>query len=82
MKSRIMGAKFSTGIYWADTTREEHGDYKRLAHLPYHTLELKFETDCPPELREQIKTAAAKIQAMRGQEYQVTTSGQTVTLGI
>jgi hypothetical protein len=32
---------FPTGFSYADRTREEQGDYKRIAFLPYDTLELK-----------------------------------------
>jgi hypothetical protein len=72
---------FSTGIAYADRTIERHGDYKKLAFLPFNTLELMIEKDCPADLRVLIVADAATIQARRGERYQVTTSGQTVLLG-
>ena len=66
---------------YADRTVEEAGDYKRLAFLPYSSLELELKPDCPPDLAEQIRVHAATIQARRGQEFQVSACNQTVMLG-
>jgi hypothetical protein len=79
---RLFIGSFPTGIVYADRAREENGDYKRLALLDYQTLELEWRSDTiPPELKQQILDDAAAIQAKRGQELKVTTSGQTVLLG-
>ncbi len=72
---------FPCGIVYADRTRERHGDYVRLAFLPFKTLELDLEADCPPALVARIRSDAAVIQARKGQEFQVSTCQQTVTLG-
>jgi len=72
---------FPTGISYADRCHEVNGDYKKLAFLPFSTLELRFEKNCPEEFKSLITTHAAEIQAKRGEEYQVSESGQTVLLG-
>lgn len=72
---------FPTGISYADTRVERHGDYKRCAFLSYRTLELDIEKDCSPDLRERIIADAARIKARRGEQYRISTFGQTVTLG-
>jgi hypothetical protein len=81
MNPRIFACVFPTGISYADRLREEHGDYARLAFLSYATLQLEFSKTCPAQLKEEITESAAKIQAQRGSDYQVSTSGQTVRLG-
>ena len=81
MDNRIFAGCFPTGISYADRTSEEQGDYKRLAFLPYTTLELTFQPDCPEWARQEIAADAATLQARAGEAYQVTTCGQTVLLG-
>ncbi|HUJ08545.1 MAG TPA: hypothetical protein VL171_00825 [Verrucomicrobiae bacterium] len=78
---RLFIGVFPCGISYADAAHGVAGDYKRLAFLPFATLELKVEPDCPPELAERIRADAAVIQMKRGQPYQVSTCGQTVILG-
>ncbi len=78
--SRIFAACFPAGIVYADTKRERHGDYVRLAFLSYATLKLDIEPDCPKELRQHIIDDAAKIQARKGEQFQ-TAGNQYVTLG-
>ena len=54
----------------------------RVAFLPFSTLELEWAPGRhPAELKKAIEQDAAKIAERRGQEYQVSTAGQTVTLG-
>jgi len=72
---------FPCGISYADRHHEEHGDYKSLAFLPYSSLVLEFRKDCPTELRGEIIASAAAIQARKGEQYQISGSGQTVLLG-
>ena len=78
---RLSACVMGTGISYADRGREQGGDYARLAFLYLATLELKFEEDCPAAFREAITHDAAEIQSRRGEEYQVSTCGQTITLG-
>ena len=70
-----------TGWWWTDRTREEHGDYAKLAFLSFSNLELEIFKGCPNDLRARIETKAAEFQAMEGQDYQVSTAGQTIRLG-
>lgn len=81
LKARIFSGIYPAGIVYADRCREKGGDYARLAFLPFDTLELEFATDCPGALKTLIEQDAARIQAQIGQEFQVSTCGQTVLLG-
>lgn len=72
---------FPAGIVYADRTRQEGGDYKKLAFLAYSSLALSFEKDCPKTLRAEITRRAQEIQSRRGQQFQISTCGQTVLLG-
>ena len=81
VKDRIFSGIYPTGVSYADRWKEKDGDYKRLAFLSFSSLELKIETDCPQDLRAQIKEDAAKIQAQRGQQFRISQAGQTITLG-
>jgi hypothetical protein len=71
---------FPGGISYCDRRREEHGDYQKIAFLPYRSLELKIyhpKSDLLPA----IEKHAADIQAKRGQPFEISTCGQTVMLG-
>jgi hypothetical protein len=81
MKSRLFACVYPCGIVYADRLREVRGDYARAAFLAYKTLELCLEHDCPRDLRREIVEHAAKIQARRGERYQISTAGQTIILG-
>ncbi len=81
MNNRIFAGVYPTGILYADREREEHGDYARLGFLPFDTLDLQIDARCPAHLRADIEADAAPIIARRGETYQISTSGQTVTLG-
>lgn len=81
LDERIFVGIFSTGIGYADRKREEHGDWKRLAMLFYSDLRAEIAPDCPPDLRAQILAHMAPIQARRGEQFQISTAGQTITLG-
>jgi hypothetical protein len=78
---RLFIGVFPCGISYADRKVEEHGDYKRLAFLSYSRLELEWFKGCPESLRGQIIADAAKIQARRGEDFQISTVGQTIRLG-
>lgn len=78
---RLFIGIYPMGIVYADREVEVLGDYKRLAFLSYRTLDLELKPDCPAELRGHIENHAEAIQARRGQQYEVSTSGQTVLLG-
>jgi len=80
-RGRIFAGTFPGGVVFADRTVQQAGDYQRLAFLPYRSLELEIEKDCPPELAEEIRLAAAPIQERRGGEFRISATGQTVVLG-
>ncbi len=71
----------TTGWWWTDRTREEHGDYARLAFLSFSTLELEIFKGCPENFKARIQAKAENFQSMEGQDYQISTSGQTIRLG-
>ena len=78
---RLFAGVFPGGISYADRWTEEHSDYKRLAFLDFQTLTLDIKKGCPPELRERITEDAAAIQARKGEQFRISTCGQTITLG-
>lgn len=78
---RLFVGMGATGITFADRNTQEHGDYKRCAHLPYDTLELDLRSDCPKALVDEIIAQAAIYHSMAGQQIEVSSSGQKVTLG-
>ncbi len=75
---RIFIGSYPCGVVYADRHNEEHGDYKRLAFLPYDGMELQFEKDCPEELRKQIEQSAKYYEGM--DSLQISSCGQTVKL--
>ena len=81
LDDRIFVATLATGIGYADRTHEEHRDWKRLAILFFSDLRADIEPDCPADLEDQIRAHMATIQERRGEPYQISTSGQTITLG-
>lgn len=75
---------FPGGTVYADRTREEHGDYARLAFLPHRTLALEWDKNASrvsADVRQRIADHAASIQNRRGESFRVSTAGQTVKLG-
>ena len=75
---------YPTGIVYADKSFEINGDYARIAFLSYRTLELEWAPwggTCSKALREAVQADADAIIARRGEQYQVSTCGQTVLLG-
>lgn len=79
--SEIFSCIMATGFWWSDKSREEHGDYAKLAFLPFSNLELEFFSACTPSQKEIILKSAKKYQDLRGEKYQISTAGQMVTLG-
>ncbi len=81
MKDRLFSCLMPAGVSYSDKSREVGGDYKKLAFLPYDTLVLEVQKDCPIELEEQIRRDARTVQCQVGQQYRVSETGQTVLLG-
>lgn len=80
LSARLFAGVYPCGIVYADRGRERGGDYARLAFLPYATLRLQVEKDCPAALRALIEADAKRYRA--GEELQISSSGQTVRLGL
>ena len=78
---RLFIGIFPGGIVYADRTRKQYGDYKRLAFLPYDTLCLETQKDCPKDLLARIQADAATLQSRRGELFRISTCGQAVRLG-
>lgn len=81
MGDRLFSGVYPCGIVYADRQREKGGDYARCAFLPFSSLVLQIERDCPAALREQIVKDAAAIQARKGERFNISSSGQSVVLG-
>lgn len=81
MSDRLFIGVYPEGIVYADRSREKHGDYARVAFLPYRTLVLDVDKGADPKLVEQARAHAATLQARKGELYEVSTCGQTVRLG-
>lgn len=79
---RLFIGCFPTGLSYADRSREENGDFMRIAFISYATLKLEWRAKrVPADLRKQIEAHAKKLQARKGEQYEVSSCGQTVTLG-
>lgn len=79
-KDKLFSGCYPEGIVYADKTREEHGDWKKLAFLSYRTLELEFYGRVPADLKNLITEDAAAIQAKKGEKYSIA-GNMKVTLG-
>lgn len=78
---RLFIGVYPTGIIYADKARDVRGDFARLAYLNFDTLTLQVENHCPDDLRSRIEADAQALQAKRGEEYRISSAGQTVLLG-
>lgn len=78
---RLFMGVYPGGIVYSDRSREESGDYLRLAFLPYDTLVLDVRPGVPEDLRALIEAHASKMRAHAGQQFEISTCGQTVLLG-
>lgn len=59
---RLFIGMYPEGIVYADRGREEHGDYMRVAFLPYSTLKLEVNEAADPDLITKAKTDAGKYK--------------------
>lgn len=81
MNENIFVGVFPAGIAYSDRQQEVNRDYKRLAFLPYATLELQLRDDCPDHLARDIESHAAAIQMRRGLHLRTSQCGGSVLLG-
>lgn len=80
VEERLFVGVYPCGLSYCDRAVEKDGDWKKIAFLPYRTLELEVYAPQSPLLAA-IHVDARAMQARRGQEFQVSSSGQTVLLG-
>lgn len=78
---RLFIGIYPTGIVYADREVEVNGDYRVIGRLPYDTLVLQLDYACPGELIDIVRREARKMYARAGEEFEYTTSRQTVLLG-
>jgi hypothetical protein len=78
---RLFIGVYPAGLVYADRHREEHGDYRRVAFLPYKSLVLEPAKGANRELLGQAIDHAQTIIARRGERFQVSSCGQCVVLG-
>lgn len=77
---RLFVGCFPGGLVYADRAREEQGDYKHVAFLPYDTLQLSLKQDCPVELKSRIEEDAFYMKAQKGKLFPIS-GNLSVTLG-
>lgn len=69
LAARLFQGIYSCGIVYADRAVERDGDYRRLAFLPYDTLQIEYEKDCPELWRPFLEQKAAEMLARAGQRF-------------
>lgn len=79
-KRRLFIGCYPTGWMYCDRLVQKDGDYRRVAFLPYSSLVLEVETQCPAVLLPLIEANAADMQGRKGQQYQ-TAGNSWITLG-
>ncbi len=75
--NRLFAGLYPCGIVYADRGIEEHGDYKKIAFLPYDTLKLEVYAPESP-LMTSINADVSKYQ--KGQSLQIA-GNCTIILG-
>jgi len=78
MNKNLFVGTFPTGYVYCDRSKEENGDYMKIAILFFDTLELKIYKP-KSNLLEEIKENAKRYK--KGMEITVSGSGQTRILG-
>lgn len=82
-RSSIAAFVMPTGISWVDTSQDgpRTGDWTKVGHLFFSDLRVEIPKGTPRAVEEDVRRRAAVIQAKRGEQYQISGSGQTITLG-
>ncbi len=78
---RLFIGVWSTGIEYCDRQVPPQDDYKPLAFLNYRTLDLSLRCNPDHALVPEIRKHAEGIIARRGEQFEFSGCGQTVTLG-
>lgn len=80
-QDRLFVCHMPTGLAYFDRSREEHGDYKRIANLYWRDLTFVPAKGASGEILELARQNAKTFQERKGDKIRVSSSGQTVTLG-
>lgn len=80
LRARLFVGVYPTGLSYADKGHEKDGDYAKVAHLSYATLELTV-YDAASPLLPLVEADAAEMKARRGEEFRISACNQTVLLG-
>lgn len=80
LAARLFQGVYSCGIVYADRAVERDNDYRRLAFLPYDTLQMDYEKDCPDMWRPLLEQKAAEMLARAGQRFALA-QNMSITLG-
>lgn len=80
MLERLFIGIYPAGIVYADRAKEEHGDYRKIAFLPYDTLSLVVYVP-GHDLLPDVETHAAIIAKRKGKKFATDKCGHYVTLG-
>lgn len=80
LEQRLFVGKYPNALVYGDMAREKNGDFLRVANLYYSDLTVKIYEEKSP-LLPMVLADIERVQAMKGQQYQVSASGQTVLLG-
>lgn len=80
LEARLFQGVYSTGIVYADREVERDNDYRPLAFLPYDTLQMDYEKDCPDMWRPLLEQKAAEMLARAGQRFALA-QNMSITLG-
>lgn len=80
LAARLFQGVYSCGMVYADRAVERDGDYRRLAFLPYDTLQIEYENDCPELWRPFLEQKVAEMLARAGQPFALA-QNMSITLG-
>lgn len=80
LAERLFIGVYPAGLSYADRSIEVDGDYKRVAFLPYDTLQLEIRDHRSP-LLPLVKEDAKQMERRKGEPFEISACGQTVTLG-
>ena len=81
LEERLFKGNYPCAIVYADRAVERNGDYRLLAMLPYDTLQMIYEKDCPDMWRPLLEAEAIAMQARVGEKYVMSSCGQYIILG-
>jgi hypothetical protein len=87
LNPRVFIGVYPAAFVYADRERNQGGDYQTIAIIPYSTLEIDWDPRWKPSSADDeaiilsIQQDRDDLQSRIGEQYQVSTCGQYVTLG-